>query len=247
MRERDQRVAARVDAERERADRVLAQRDEGAAPGRADEPPRRGRHEREVRQAEVVERERRVHRPPEHARPRHVADAVDAAGQPFLVAEDQVDERVERERHEREVVVLHAQRRVAEHPADREARDAAEHVGRPERPALRGQVGGDVRTDPDERGLRERDLPGVAERQVEADGGDRHHRPHAQDEDAVGLQPERRHEEERAGGREHDAGGEAPVLQTVRSSTRPSRPCGRNRMTTIRIRSGIAIRYCEEM
>ena len=64
---------------------------------------------------------------------------------------------------------------------------------------------GDIGADADERGLRERDLPGVAERQVEADGGDGHHRPHAEDEDAVGLEAERRDEEKHAGEREQRA------------------------------------------
>ena len=40
--------------------------------------------------------------------------------------------------------------------------------------------------------------------------------------------------------------GEARPRHTVRSSTRPSRPCGRNRITTIRINSGSAMRYCAD-
>ena len=243
-REGHQRVAPRVDAERQRADRILAQRHEGEAPGGAEQPPGRHRHQRKVRETEIVELPGPVHRPAENHRARNVADPVDAAGEPFLVAEDQIDQRVESERDEGEVVVLHAQRRIAEQPADRKARHAAQHVGGPERPALGGQIGGEISADADEGRLRERDLTGIAERQVEADGGDGHHRPHAEDEDAVRLEAEGRDDEKRGAQREHAAGGEAAARpHTVRSSIRPSSPCGRNSTTTIRIKSGIAIRY----
>ena len=54
-RKRHQRVAAGVDAERQRAHRIFAQRHEGAAPGRADQPPGGERHQREMRKTEIVE------------------------------------------------------------------------------------------------------------------------------------------------------------------------------------------------
>jgi hypothetical protein len=92
-----------------------------------------------MRETEIVEFPRPVHRPARDVRARNIADPVDAAGEPFLVAEDQIDQRVEGKRHEGEIMVLHPQSRIAEQPADRETRHAAEQIGGPERPALGGQ------------------------------------------------------------------------------------------------------------
>ncbi len=198
-------------------------------------------------EAEIVEFPCPAHRPPKNLRARNVADAVNPAGQPFLVAKDQIDQRVEGERHEGEVMVLHPQRRIAEEPPDREAGHSAEHISGPERPSFGRQIGGDVGADADEGRLRQRNLPGIAQRQIEPDGGNRHHRPHAENEDAVGPEGERRGKQEHGGEGERNACDElAARPHTVRSSTRPSSPCGRNRMTTMRIRSGSAMRYCED-
>jgi hypothetical protein len=48
-----------------------------------------------------------------------------------------------------------------------------------------------IGADADKRRLRERDLAGVAEREVQPDRGNGHHRPQAQQVDAVGLEAER--------------------------------------------------------
>src|SRR5262245_14029119 len=200
-----------------------------------------------MREAEIIELPRPVHRPAGDGWARDIADPVDAAGKPFLVAEDQIDQHVEGEGDEGEVMVLYAQGGIAEQPADRKTRHGAEQIGGPERPAPRGQIGGDVGADPDEGRLRQRDLAGITERQVETDGGNGHHRPHAENEDAVGLESERRHQKKHSDEREHDRREPPPAPpHIVRSSIRPSSPCGRNRMTRFRISSAIAIRYCEE-
>jgi hypothetical protein len=84
-----QRVAPRVDAERSGAQRIFAQRDEGAAPGRTHQRAKGEGDERQRQQTQVVERQRLGGGKAEQARPRHAANAVDALRQPFFVAEDE--------------------------------------------------------------------------------------------------------------------------------------------------------------
>src|SRR2546428_1883937 len=230
----------RVDAQRRGADRVFPQGGERASRGRAQQPPRSDRCKGQNAEAEKIEVLRRLGRPAERRRPRNPADPIDALGQPFLVAQNEEHERRERERDEREMVVRYAQRRVAKQPADAEAQQRREREGGAQRPALRGQQRRSIGADADERGLRQRDLAGVAERQVQADRRDGHHRPQAQQVDAVGLQAERRRDEQR------NADEQQNGSHTVRSSTRPSNPCGRKRITAMRRNSGMAARYCAE-
>ncbi|MGY4484528.1 hypothetical protein ACVWWR_003719 [Bradyrhizobium sp. LM3.2] len=177
----------------------------------------------------------------------NVGDAVDAAGEPALVAKHQEGQRGEGERDEGEVVVLHPQRRIAEHPADREAQRDRDDDRRRQRPAMRGHDRCRVSADADEGALRQRDLAGIAEREVEAHGGDRHHRPLAQDEQAIAVEvhgdDDQRGDDEEA---ERDLQRFGEGAHTVRSSARPSKPCGRNRMTAIRMIIGTAARYCVE-
>ena len=195
-RKRHQRVAPRVDAERQRAHRIFAQRHEGAAPGRADQPPHRQRDDAERAEAEIIERQRPVGGEAEDIRPRNVADAVDALGEPVLVAEHQKRQRRERQRDEGEIMMLHAQRRIAEHPADREAQHDRDAERCNQRQAMRGHDRRCIGADADEGALRQRDLAGIAERQVEAHRGDGHHRPVAQDEEAVAVEVQR-HDDQR--------------------------------------------------
>ena len=57
------------------------------------------------------------------------AQSVSAAGQPFLVAQHEKHQRCEREGDEGEIVMLHTQRRIAEHPADAETQQAGGNKG----------------------------------------------------------------------------------------------------------------------
>ena len=214
--------------------------------GERTSPRSRQRHHRQHEQAEIVIAQRRRRRQAEEARPRHAVDALGSVGQPGLVAEDEKRQRRKGESDEGEVVVLDAQRGVAEQPADDEAKRQGEHDGGQERPALRRQDRPAIGADADERALREGDLASVAKSEIEPDRGDRHHRPLGEDVESVAMKPERRQDEQSQ--RDRHAGiGQARargLAHTVRSSPRPSNPLGRNRMMTISRNSGIAPRYC---
>ncbi len=69
-------------------------------------------------------------------------------------------------------MVLHAQRRIAEHPADREAQKTRGEERERKRHAQRHQQRNGIGADADEGALRQRNLPGITERQIEADRGD---------------------------------------------------------------------------
>ena len=94
MREGHQRVAAGVDAERGGAQRILAQRDEGAAPGRAQRSTTAASdNSASIAEAEEIEVQRACAvDQPNSDRPRDAVDPVDAAGQPLLVAQHQKDQ-----------------------------------------------------------------------------------------------------------------------------------------------------------
>ena len=141
-------------------------------------------------------------------------------------------------------MVLHAQRRIAEPPPDRKAQKARGKECQEKRHAQRHQQRNGIGADADEGALRQRDLPGITERQIKTDRGDGQDRPGRDQENAVGLQ-EKRRDDCRHGGERDNHGAEA--RHTVRSSSRPSRPCGRSRITAIRMISGNAPRYCEEI
>src|SRR4029077_3970708 len=105
------------------AQRVRAQRREGASPWRAKQAPDRRRDNGEIEQTKITKTERPGGREAEQARPRHAVDAVNAAGEPFLVAKHEKDERAEGEREERKIRPPHTQRRIADAPAERKAYD----------------------------------------------------------------------------------------------------------------------------
>ena len=246
-RKRHQRVAPRVDAERQRPHRIFAQRHEGTAPGRADQPPHCQRDERKRAETEIIERQRPVGGEAHDVRPWNIGDAVDALGEPVLVAEHQKRERGKGQRHERKIVMLHTQRRIAENPADGEAQHDGDAQCSDKRHALRRHDGGGIGADADKGALRQRNLAGIAQRQIEAHGGNGHHRPLAQDEQAVAIEIHRHDDEP---GEDDDSERDAQISgnagHTVRSSARPSSPCGRNRMMMIRRISGTAARYWVE-
>ena len=226
------------------AHRVLAQRLEGAAPGRVHQPPEGEGGDQEDDEGEVVEGEVRHRRDAEERRPHDAGEAERAAGQPVLVAEDEEDQRVERQRHEGEEVVLDPERRVAEHEADDEAEEHRAGGGDDPVDAGHRHDRRGVGADAHEGGLGERDLAGVAERQVEAHGGDREDQPRAQHVDDVVALAERGDDER--GDAEQDEDEGAGGHQTVLPSALPSRPCGRTRMMTMSSTSGMAARYSAE-
>src|SRR5581483_1479400 len=143
-----------------------------------------------------------------------------------------------------EIMMLHAQRRIAENPADGEAQSARGEKGEREGAAHWRQQRHRVSPDADESALGERYLARIAERQVEAERCNRQHRPHRDQIDAERLEQQRRDQRENCGCCDRARG---EPFHIVRSSTRPSRPCGRSRMTAIRMTSGKAPRYWDEM
>src|SRR5438445_143015 len=79
-------------------------------------------------------------------------------------------------------------------------------------------------------------LPGVTDGQVQAHGGDDEDQPVSQQVDAVVLE-ELRRDQHQQGAQNRDDGCKFVVqeLHTLRSSFLPSRPCGLNRITTMKI------------
>ena len=134
-------------------------------------------------------------------------------------------------------MVLNAQRRITEQPPNRETQQAGgnegQRIGHARLRHQRKRIGADA----DESALRYRNLPGIAQRQVETDRSDRQNRPHRNQKDAERLEKERRRDGDDGGNSDRDGAG---AVHTVRSSTRPSSPCGRSRITAIRISSGNA-------
>ena len=119
-----------------------------------------------------------------------------------------LDDLLRGQRRDREVETLQPQRRQAEDQADRRGDDRRERDGHPERKAHAG--GEDPRrvgADGQEPALPHRDLPGVADQDVEAeraDGGDR---------DLVGEVEPVRAGEEREGEHDDREDGETRLLQ----------------------------------
>src|SRR6185295_20349488 len=112
--------------------------------------------------------------------------------QPFLIAQHEKNERAEGERDKGKVMVLDAQRGIAKHPPDCKGQKAGGHERGKERHARGYEQRNRISTDPDKGTLRQRYLPGVAERQIEADGRNRENGPGRNQENAVGLEEKRR-------------------------------------------------------
>src|SRR6266481_7486033 len=140
-------------------------------------------------------------------------------------------------------MMRNAQRRIAEPPADRETQPPGRNERRRERAAGLRQQRHRIGPDADKGALRERYLPGIAERQVEPHRGDGQHRPHRDQEDAERLEKKRGGDGEN---RSRGGRGRTEPAHTVRSSKRPSKPWGRSRMTATRIISGNAPRYWDD-
>src|SRR5438477_5708782 len=229
-RKRKQRIGGDVYSSAFSADRVVAQRREGAAPGRAQQPPQDGGEQYHRYERKVEKRQRTVERVAEDRRPRNVGNAEGATGQVFLVAHHKKNKNVESQRCECEVMVLNAQCRKAECQADDETRDRCDGQREPERdPHFGHQDGGDVGTDAVERRLSNRHLPRVADDQIESE---RRHQIHTKERhqiDAVAL------EKLRQDGVEHQPDHQRDSLclaHTLRSSVLPSSPSGLKMMTT---------------
>ena len=139
-------------------------------------------------------------------------------------------------------MMLHPQRRIAEQPADDKGKQASCRESHDERRTLPHEDRNRIGADPDEGALRQRNLPRIAKRQIEPERRDGDHRPVTQQIDARRPQEERRKGEKQGDNdAERGARPDGKLLHTVRSSSRPSRPCGR----TSRI-IGNAPRYCAE-
>src|SRR5205814_1780031 len=96
--------------------------------------------------------------------------------------------------------------------------------------------------------LGQRDLSSIAQREIEAHRRNGHHCPLAEDEQAIAVEI---HRDENQAGDHGKAERDAQIFfprggHTVRSSGRPSSPCGRNRMMTIKSTIGTAARYWVE-
>ena len=135
-------VAAGIDAERQRAHRILPQGHEGAAPGRTDQPPGREQRARGARS-----RNSKIRVPRSSAiRARQGAgcecrqyrqSAIPRYGKPDTRT-------LKTQRHEREIMVLNPQRRKSQHEPTRSRRRQTRIHRESERPAVGRQIGRDV-------------------------------------------------------------------------------------------------------
>jgi hypothetical protein len=92
----------------------------------------------------------------------------DAPGQPLLVADDEPHEHGEGERHEGEVVLLHPERREAQHDPNHEGGHAGGEERHPERQAGFGHERGGIGADAEKGRLRQGLLAGIADDQIDA-------------------------------------------------------------------------------
>ncbi len=128
--------------------------------------------------------------------------------------------------------MLNTQSRITEHPADAKAQQAGRYESdRIGATGLREQRDG-ISADTDEGALRQRNLSGITERKIEADRGNGQHCPQRNEVDTVRLENKRQDDREHGNNRD---GKRGEAAHTVRSSTRPSSPCGRNRITAMRM------------
>ena len=212
-----------------RAQRVFPQRDEGAAPGRAQQPPDGDGHGGAGRQKQIRRQAAVVDQPKWTGRAMPSMPSMPLVSQASL-RNTREHQRRERQRHESEVMVLDAQARDSR-AASRSTKvsSTAASERRDERHAVRAQQRAAIGADADEAALRQRHLAGVAERQVQADRGDGQHRPQREQIDAERVEHDRR---DRGRADQHQRGRQAAPggmrHHTVRSVARPSKPCGRN-------------------
>src|SRR4029078_10300702 len=147
-------------------------------------------------------------------------------------------------REQTKVMALHPKCRVAEPPPHRKAQKACGEKCHEKWHAKRRQKRNRVGSNSDESTLCKRDLAGIAECQIEADRSNSEDSPGRNQENAIRLQ-----KKQRGGwhGNRKDDGQGTKAGHAVRSSIRPSRPCGRSRMTAIRTINGNAPRYCHQI
>ena len=75
-------------------------------------------------------------------------------------------------------------------------------------------------------------LTGIAHRQVQAHGGDDEHQPGGEQMDAVVFEIRGRHDQRHQQGQ---ANPQMDFFHTLRSSLRPSKPWGLNKITTMKM------------
>ena len=132
---------------------------------------------------------------------------------------------------------MHPQRRPTHQQADHKAIDSSHRQGQPKAHAEFEEQRHGVGAYAKEGGVAERLLPGVAHRQVQAHGGDDEHQPGGEHVDAVVFGKGRRdHQKQQHQGHQ----GDMQLFHTLRSSLRPNRPCGLNRITNMKIPSATA-------
>src|SRR5665213_3752055 len=128
--------------------------------------------------------------------------------------------------------MLDAQRRKAQRESDDETHDGRDRYHQPERDTVPGrEYRRDVRTDAEERRLPERHLPRIADGEVQAERRHQVDAAQRQQVDLAALQQQRRRADRDD---DRDQQQKPPVARahTLRSSLRPSRPSGRNRITS---------------
>ena len=194
-----------VHADDARGDVLVADGDEGAADAGAEEV--RGEERRGTRQrdAEPIEAEVRVQPLPEQPRGRD-DDRFDPSGECGPMRDDPFDDLLGGERGDRQVEPLEPQRGEAEEYAHRRGREAGGHDAHaPGQAQPQREERGGVRPDGHEGALAQRDLPGVADEDVQPQRADRGDRDLVREVEPVGRREEREDEERRREQAEPDA------------------------------------------
>src|SRR5262249_19932747 len=125
-----------------------------------------------------------------------------------------------------------------------ERRAAGDGEGEAERQARFREQRRRVGADAEKRRLRQRFLAGIADDEIDAERRHRGDQPEGEDVGVVAAEAERRGRQRRDAAqnqRERET-----AAHTVRSSRRPSKPCGRNRITSTSSAGGTAWRYDDD-
>ena len=212
-RERQELVPEDVDPHGARRDVLIPDGDEGAPGARAEEVRGEERRRARRRGSEPIEREVGVEPHVEDAG-RGQDERLRAARQSRPVREQPLDDLLRRERSDRQVQSLQAERGESEEDADRRGEDAGEGDADPPRePETQREQPRRVGAHGHEGALPERDLARVAREDVQADRADR------RDRDLVGeVQPVGRREE-RKGHDRRDEEGQTHTLGRGRTQT----------------------------
>src|SRR2546425_997727 len=176
-------------------------------------------------------------------RARDAGDPEGSTRQRLPVPQHQEDDDVEPERDHGEVVVLHFQRRKAEHQAPRERDDHADREADLEGDPVLAEDRHRVGAEGHEGRVAERDLARVPEGEVEADGEDHVDERQAHDVELVLVEPEGHDHAEREGDQE----APAATRHDAHSSLTPQIPSGLSSSTAMRMTSAKASRKWLEM